>query len=106
MRLVIIKETNSVGKDDVFYNDLDLSSCGLPENLWALQWYDNNTGHIEYNSATIQNDNITELPSWSNNCIAVWQTAHDEEQARIAELEALAAQIAAEQAAAEQAAAE
>lgn len=81
MRLVILKETNTVGKNGWFYDNLDLTSCNLPENLWALQWYDNNTGHIEYNSPLLQNDEITELPTWANECLSIWQVA---EQARLA----------------------
>ena len=100
MRLVILKETNTVGKDGMFYDNLDLSSCNLPNNLWALQWYDNNTGHIEYDSPLIQNDEITELPSWANQCINVWQLAEDARIAEEARLQAEAA--AAEAAAAEQ----
>lgn len=82
MRLVIIKETNTVGKDNRFHDDLDLSSVNFPENFWALQWYDNNTGHIEFNSPMIQNEEITELPSWATDCLPMWQVAED---ARIAE---------------------
>lgn len=100
MKIVIVKETNTVGKDGVFYDNLDLSSCGLPNNLWALQWYDNNTGHIEYDSPMIQNDEITELPAWATASIDVWQVAEDAKQAEIA------AQQAAQQAANEQALAE
>jgi len=88
MRLVIMKETNTVGKDNVFCEDLDLSSCGLPDNLWALQWYDNNTGHIEYDSPMIQNDEITELPSWATSCVSVWQAKIDAEQAALAAAQA------------------
>ena len=90
MRLVILKETNTVGKDNVFYDNLDLSSCELPENLWALQW-DGSAGEIEYESSMVQNDNITELPSWATACVAVWQEAED---ARIAaeEADAMAAE--------------
>lgn len=81
MRLIILKETSTVGKDNVFYNDLDLSSCNVPNNLWALQWYDNNTGHIEYDSPMIQNDEITELPAWANACVEVFQVRLDKELA-------------------------
>jgi len=88
MRLVILKETNTVGKDNIFLDDLDLSSCGLPENLWALQWYDNNTGHIEYDSPMIQNTDITELPSWAYPCIIIWQEKKDQILAEQAALEA------------------
>lgn len=99
MRLVIIKETNSVLKDNKNYDNLNLLSVAFPENFWALQWYDNNTGHIEYDSPMIQNDEITKLPTWANDCVAIWQTAYDEEQAAIAAAEAarLAAEAEAQQ---------
>lgn len=99
MRLVIIKETGTVGKDGETYDDLDLSSCNLPNNLWALQWYDNNTGHIEYDSPMTQNDEITELPDWANACINVWQAT--KEAAIAAEAAAVAAIQAAEKKAAQ-----
>lgn len=90
MRLVIVGPDNAVGKDGVFYDNLDLSQCGLPANFWALQWNErgNNTGHIEYDSPLIDNTPITELPVWANACADVWQTKADqvaaEEAARIA----------------------
>jgi len=93
MRLVILYD-GSVGKEGVFYN-CDLSTCGLPQNFWALQWEEReaNKGHIEYNLSSIDNDQITALPSWANACLAKWQEAYDAEQAAIA-----AAQQAAQQA--------
>jgi predicted nicotinamide N-methyase len=96
MRLVIIGVDNMVGKDGVFRGNLDLSQCGLPANFWAFQWneHGDNTGHIEYNSPTIQNDQVTEIPAWATACIAVWQAKLDQEAA-----EEEAARIAAEQAA-------
>jgi hypothetical protein len=87
----------SVGKDGYFYSHLDLSSCGVPENFWALQW-DGSAGHIEYNSPMIQNNEITTLPSWANACLAKWDEAKAEEEveaARIAAEEAAAAEAAA-----------
>lgn len=104
MKLTIIKEDNSVGKDGKIFGPIDLSACSFPENFWALQW-DGSKGHIEYNSPMIQNDEITELPAWTSACLDAWQSAYDEEQAEIAAAEQ-AAILAAEQAAAEQAAAE
>lgn len=84
MRVVILTD-GTVGKEGVFYN-CDLSTCGLPQNFWALQWeeHEPNKGHIEYNSPLIQNDDITVLPSWANACLAKWQEAYDAEQAAIA----------------------
>ena len=84
MRLVIIKETNSVLKDNKNYDNLNLLSVAFPENFWALQWYDNNTGHIEYDNPMIQNDEITELPTWANECVKVWQLAKEAEEAKLA----------------------
>jgi hypothetical protein len=103
MRLTIIPTNGSVGKDGKFYNDLALSSCGVPTDVHALQWeeHEPNKGHIEFKSALVQNQNITELPAWANACVAKWDEA---ETARLAAEEAVrlaaaeAARIAANQA--------
>lgn len=86
MRVVIVKTTNTVIKDGVTRDNLDLSSCGLPDNLWALQWNEqgDESGHIEYKGADVQNDNITELPSWATSCLTVLQAKLDAEEAEIA----------------------
>lgn len=103
MRLTIIGVNNTVGKDNEFRSELDLSGCGLPENFWALQWNErgDNTGHIEYNSSEIQNDLITELPDWAQSCIEVWQAKLDQELAQ-AEAERLEAERLASEQVAEQ----
>lgn len=94
MRLIIIGPDSSVGINDEFIAKLDLSRCGLPANFWALQWNErgDNTGHIEYNSPLIENTPITEIPAWANACVAVWQTALNEinakKAARLAEIAA------------------
>lgn len=90
MRLVILKEDSTVGVSGQFIGGLNLSQCGLPENLWALQWEERgvDSGHIEYDSPLIDNTLITELPAWANSCIAVWQA----EVNRLAAEEALLAQ--------------
>ncbi len=81
MRLVILAN-GTVGKEGVFYV-CDLSTCGLPQNFWALQWeeWEPNKGHIEYNSPSIDNDQITALPSWVDACLIKWQEAVDAKQA-------------------------
>lgn len=86
MRLVILKPTNTVGKDGLFIDNLDLSGCNLPANLWALQWneHGDNTGHIEYNSPSIPNDEITQIPTWAGDCIDVWQAELDRQAAEAA----------------------
>jgi len=75
MRLTIIPVDGSVGKDEIFYNNLDLSSCNIPNDVHALQWYDTN-GWIEFNSPLVQNQEINELPAWSNCCLSKWDEAN------------------------------
>lgn len=74
-RISIIVEDNAVYNDGVFHDDLDFTSCNIPSDVHALQWQDN-AGEIEYKD--LHNENITELPAWANNCLAVWQTKEDE----------------------------
>lgn len=80
MRLTIIPSDNAVYKDGVmkaWINPaLDLSSCGIPSNVHALQWY-GTYGDIEFDPAEPDspkppNAHITELPSWALNCVEVW----------------------------------
>ena len=87
MRIVIMGVDNTVGKDGVFREGLDLSQCGLPANFWAFQWGERGqqSGHIEYDSPMIQNDPVTEIPAWATACIAVWQAKLDQEAAEAAE---------------------
>ena len=74
MKLTIIPVDGSVGENEVFYNNLDLSSCAIPANVHALQWQDT-AGWIEYNSP-IPNEPITELPAWANCCMTKWTEAN------------------------------
>lgn len=71
MRLTIITETSTVGKDGAFYDDLNLTQCQIPSNVWALQWNES-FGHIEFNTP-IPNEDITTLPAWANACLSVWE---------------------------------
>jgi hypothetical protein len=71
MHLTIITETSSVGKDGAFYNDLDLTQCQIPNDVWALQW-NSSSGWIEFNKP-VPNENITSLPAWANSCLSVWE---------------------------------
>ena len=75
MKLTIVPTDGSVGEDGVFYNGLDLSSCNIPADIHALQWQDT-AGWIEYNSPLIENQPITELPAWTNCCMAKWTEAN------------------------------
>ena len=71
MRLTIIVVDGAVGKDGVFYDRLDLTSCQIPNNIWALQW-DGASGHIEFDTP-IPNEDITSLPVWATACLSVWE---------------------------------
>jgi len=75
MLLTIIPVDGNVIKDGVGYLSLNLSSCAIPSNVRALQWRET-LGWIEFWDK--QNEDITELPSWANSCLAVWQIADDE----------------------------
>ena len=48
MKLTIIPSDSAIYKDGVV-RELDLSTCGIPENVHALQWYDT-FGEIEFSS--------------------------------------------------------
>jgi hypothetical protein len=90
MRVTIVINDNKVNKDGIAYIDLDLSVCGIPNNVSALQWQDT-SGWIEDKSNLIDNVTITELPTWATACITKWDETKAAEEAAI-----LAAQQAAE----------
>jgi len=75
MKLTIIPVDGSVGENDKFYDELDLSSCNIPGDVHALQWQDT-AGWIEYNSPLVENQPITELPAWANCCMTKWDAAN------------------------------
>jgi hypothetical protein len=73
MLLTIIPVDGNVIKDEVGYINLNLSSCGIPLNIRALQWQET-TGWLEFWDQ--QNENITALPSWVDCCLAAWTVAN------------------------------
>lgn len=74
MKLTIIPADGSVGENGKFYNNLDLSSCNIPEDVHALQWQDT-AGWIEFKDP-VPNQPITELPAWANCCVTKWTEAN------------------------------
>jgi hypothetical protein len=72
MKLTIIPIDGTVCEDDVCYSGLQWQ--GTPANIHALQWFDV-SGWIEFNDGA-QNENITELPSWTNNAMDAWTVAN------------------------------
>lgn len=83
MRIIVINNDRVVSVDGVARDNLDLSGCGLPANFWAFQWGERgkNSGHIEYDSPMIQNDEVTEIPAWVNACINVLNAKIAQEEA-------------------------
>jgi hypothetical protein len=73
-RLTIIVNDKAVYREQGVLMNLDLSTCGIPSEVHALQW-SNNQGHIEY-AGPVPNEDISQLPEWANNCVAVWETAY------------------------------
>lgn len=74
MKLTIIPSDGAVGEDGKFYLNLDLSSCGIPANVHALQW-DGVSGWIEFKDP-VPNEEITSLPTWANCCMTKWTEAN------------------------------
>ena len=72
MLLTIIPVDGNVKKDGVGYIGLDLSSCGIPSNVRALQWKET-AGWLEFWDQ--QNEDITTLPSWTDCCLTAWNAA-------------------------------
>ena len=73
MLLTIIPVDGNVKKDGIGYLELDLSSCAIPSNVRVLQWQET-SGWLEFWDK--QNEDITELPSWTNCCLAKWTEAN------------------------------
>lgn len=76
-RLTIIPTDRAVYTDVCTYVNLDLSSCGIPSDIHALQWMDN-SGWLEFIGPS-DNQVITELPEWAINCLNVWEQNHQQQ---------------------------
>lgn len=78
MKLTIIPSDSFVAVDsDSSHQPLDLSTCGIPQDVHALQWFDNR-GWIEFTDPVDPfapkppNEMIAALPAWAEACVAVW----------------------------------
>lgn len=79
MRLTIIPDDFFVAVDgDTQRQPLDLSNCGIPEEVHALQWFDTR-GWIEFDDPKDPflpkppNQEISSLPIWADNCVVAWE---------------------------------
>jgi hypothetical protein len=95
MRLTIIPSDKKIGVDNLFFSDLDLSSCAIPTNIHALQWYETE-GEIEFvnnsDRTKPQNEIISELPVWANACVTKWNEIKAAQDAAILAAQQAAAQ--------------
>ena len=73
MNLTIVVADNAVTKDGVGHGGLDLSTCSIPADVWALQWA-GTSGEVEY-TGQAPNELIDELPAWATAAEGVWQSA-------------------------------
>jgi hypothetical protein len=73
MRLTIVVPDKCVYENGLSY--FPLTWEGTPSNVHALQWFDSNTGWIEFNDGSPQ-ENITVLPDWANNAMEAWTVAN------------------------------
>lgn len=80
MRLTIIPIDLAVYVDGECRAPLDLSGCGIPADIHALQWY-STRGWIEFTddgdpfTPRQPNQDITELPAWADACVQVWEAS-------------------------------
>lgn len=79
MKLTIVPDDSFVMIDgDNTHGPLDLSNCGIPEGVHALQWFETK-GWIEFDdpvdpfSPKLPNEIIDVLPQWANYCVNIWK---------------------------------
>lgn len=73
MRLTIIPLDGAVYENGICYSGLIWDET--PSNVHALQYFDDNTGWIEFNDG-MPNENITAIPLWGQNAMAAWTVAN------------------------------
>lgn len=78
MRLTIIPHDSYISiNGDNSRRPLDLSTCNIPEDIHALQWFETK-GWIEFDdpidpfSSKKPNELIDALPAWTESCITIW----------------------------------
>lgn len=73
MQVTIIPSDGAVYENGICYTNLVWD--GTPPNVHALQYFNNNTGWIEFNDGT-PNEDITAIPLWGQNAMAAWTVAN------------------------------
>lgn len=80
-RITILVPDNAVYLDMGVYMGLDFSTCGIPSEVRALDWK-NNQGEIHNNNTDIPHIKITELPEWAFRCLEKWEELYNQEKAQ------------------------
>lgn len=69
-RVTVLVPDGAVYLDQAVTLGLDLSNCGIPEDVRCMHWEDG-AGEIQYVD-TRPNLDITEIPQWALNCVQLW----------------------------------
>lgn len=69
-RVTVLVPDGAVYLDQGVVIGLDLSACGIPEDMRCMHW-DNGVGEIQYVD-TRPNLDISEIPEWALNCVKLW----------------------------------
>lgn len=73
-RLTIIPSDGAIYRDQQVFMNLDLTTCGIPTEIHALQWKDG-AGWIEYIDNR-PNLLISEQPQWALDCVELWESTY------------------------------
>jgi hypothetical protein len=80
MKLTIIPDDSFVAVNgDGSHQPLDLSTCNIPSEVHALQWFENK-GWIEFDESVDPfaskppNEIIEVLPEWALACVNIWES--------------------------------
>ena len=91
--ITIIVEDGAVYLDGIALAGLNLSTCGIPDGVHALQWK-TNLGWIEFKEnpdfTKPANEVINSLPDWANNCVNAFNAQIAANEAAQAEAQAKA----------------
>jgi len=73
MILTIIPIDKTVIIDGMALSEADMSGCGIPSNIHALQ-FNGSSGELEYTDGTV-NSHFATLPAWAELCVKEHDTA-------------------------------
>lgn len=71
-RITIVVEDGAVYTDEHVIIYLDLSSCGIPEDVHAFIWF-KDKGQIEFKGVEKCNEHVTVVPEWAWNALSVYE---------------------------------